>query len=46
VLFDAPGTIKAGSRMIKLLGWYENLGHAARLLDVARLYTELEAAGV
>ena len=35
VLFDAPGTIKAGSRMIKLLGWYENLGHAARLLDVA-----------
>ena len=46
VLFDAPGTIKAGSRMIKLLGWYENLGHAARLLDVARLYTEMEAAGV
>ncbi|NDG92499.1 MAG: glyceraldehyde-3-phosphate dehydrogenase [Gammaproteobacteria bacterium] len=46
VLFDAPGTIKAGNRMIKLLGWYENLGHAARLLDVARLYTELEAAGV
>ena len=45
VLFDAPGTIKAGSRMIKLLGWYENLGHAARLLDVARLYTEMEAAG-
>ena len=46
VLFDAPGTIKAGSRMIKLLGWYENLGHAARLLDVARLYTEMEAAGI
>ena len=46
VLFDAPGTIKAGRRMIKLLGWYENLGHAARLLDVARLYTEMEAAGV
>ena len=45
VLFDAPGTIKAGSRMIKLLGWYENLGHAARLLDVTRLYTEMEAAG-
>ena len=45
VLFDAPGTIKAGSRMIKLLGWYENLGHAARLLDVARLYAEMEAAG-
>ena len=42
---DAPGTIKAGSRMIKLLGWYENLGHAARLLDVARLYAEMEAAG-
>ena len=23
-------------------GWYETLGHAARLLDVARLYAELD----
>ncbi|MDX1733714.1 MAG: glyceraldehyde 3-phosphate dehydrogenase NAD-binding domain-containing protein [Halioglobus sp.] len=42
LLFDAPGTIKAGSSIIKALGWYENLGHAARLLDIARLYAGLE----
>jgi glyceraldehyde 3-phosphate dehydrogenase len=38
LLFDTKGTIKAGSQTIKTLGWYETLGHAARLLDVARLY--------
>ena len=38
LLFDAKGTIKAGSNTIKTLSWYENLGHAARLLDVVRLY--------
>ena len=41
LLFDAKGTIKAGERIIKALGWYENRGHAARLLDVARLYAAL-----
>jgi len=41
LLFDIPGTIKAGSSIIKALAWYENLGHAARLLDVARLYAQL-----
>ncbi|MEK9769999.1 MAG: glyceraldehyde-3-phosphate dehydrogenase, partial [Betaproteobacteria bacterium] len=41
LLFDAPGTIKAGKRIVKLLAWYENLGHAARLLDVAKLYAQL-----
>jgi len=41
LLFDAPGTIKAGKRILKLLAWYENLGHAARLLDVAKLYAQL-----
>ena len=25
------------------VGWYENLGHAARLLDVVRLYAALDA---
>ena len=38
LLFDTRGTIKAGDSIIKALGWYENRGHAARLLDVARLY--------
>ena len=38
------GTIKAGDSIIKTLSWYENLGHAARLLDVVRLYAELDRA--
>ncbi len=42
LLFDAKGTIKAGSTIIKTLSWYENLGHAARLLDVVRLYRTLD----
>ena len=42
LLFDTKGTIKAGDSIIKTLSWYENLGHAARLLDVVRLYGELD----
>ncbi len=42
LLFDLKGTIKAGSNTIKTLGWYESLGHAARLLDVVRLYNDLD----
>mgnify|MGYP000598123238 CR=1 FL=1 len=42
LLFDIKGTLKAGSNIIKTLSWYENLGHAARLLDVVRLYGELD----
>lgn len=42
LVFDAVGTIKAGANTIKTLGWYENLGHAARLLDVVRLYSQLD----
>jgi glyceraldehyde 3-phosphate dehydrogenase len=42
LLFDAQGTIKAGGNTIKTLGWYESLGHAARLLDVIRLYADLD----
>ena len=42
LLFDLQGTIKAGESIIKTLGWYENLGHAARLLDVVRLYSQLD----
>jgi glyceraldehyde 3-phosphate dehydrogenase len=41
LLFDLQGTIKAGRHTVKLLGWYESLGHAERLLDVVRLYAEL-----
>jgi len=42
LLFDTKGTIKAGNNTIKTLAWYENLGHAARLLDVVRLYNNLD----
>lgn len=42
LLFDAKGTLKAGDHFIKTLGWYETRGHAARLLDVARLYADLD----
>lgn len=42
LLFDIQGTEKAGKHIIKALGWYENLGHAARLLDVVRLYRALD----
>ncbi|MEH6591260.1 MAG: glyceraldehyde 3-phosphate dehydrogenase NAD-binding domain-containing protein [Halioglobus sp.] len=42
LLFDTKGTIKAGNHTIKTLSWYENLGHAARLLDVVRLYKQLD----
>ena len=42
LLFDIQGTIKAGSNTIKTLSWYETLGHAARLLDVVRLYAALD----
>ena len=42
LVFDAKGTIKAGANTIKTLGWYENLGHAARLLDVVRIYSKLD----
>ncbi len=41
LLFDTKGTIKAGNNTVKLLGWYETLGHAARLLEVVRLYAAL-----
>lgn len=42
LLFDARGTLKGGEHFIKTLAWYETRGHAARLLDVARLYAELD----
>lgn len=45
LLFDTKGTIKAGNNTIKTLSWYENLGHASRLLDVVRLYGLLDQQG-
>ncbi|MEH6568769.1 MAG: glyceraldehyde 3-phosphate dehydrogenase NAD-binding domain-containing protein [Halioglobus sp.] len=42
LLFDTKGTIKAGNNIIKTLSWYENQGHVTRLLDVVRLYADLE----
>jgi glyceraldehyde 3-phosphate dehydrogenase len=42
LLFDIQGTIKAGSNTIKTLSWYENRGHAARLLDVVRIYESID----
>src|SRR4030095_13643261 len=32
LLFDAQATLKAGKNMIKVLAWYETLGHACRVL--------------
>jgi glyceraldehyde 3-phosphate dehydrogenase len=43
LMFDAKGTLKAGEHFIKTLGWYETRGHAARLLDVARLYAAIDS---
>lgn len=42
LLFDVQGTLKAGEHFVKTLSWYETRGHAARLLDVARLYRDLD----
>ena len=44
LLFDTQGTLKAGSHFVKTLGWHETRGHAARMLDVARLYAALDAS--
>lgn len=42
LLFDARGTLSAGQHFVKTLAWYETRGHAARLLDVARLYADVD----
>ncbi|MEH6551533.1 MAG: glyceraldehyde 3-phosphate dehydrogenase NAD-binding domain-containing protein [Pseudomonadales bacterium] len=42
VLYDVPGTIKAGKRMVKAIAWYESLGQAQRILDVARMYASMD----
>jgi len=45
LLFDARATIKAGKRIVKVLAWYESLGHACRVLDVVRHYGRLDGVG-
>ena len=42
VLFDRPATMVCGERQLKLLGWHETLGHAARILELARSYRDHE----
>lgn len=42
LLFDSKGTLHAGEHIIKTLSWYETLGHAARLLDIAELYGAID----
>lgn len=44
LLVDLEATLKAGSRLVKVLAWHESLGHAGRILDVAALYRELDGA--
>jgi len=38
--------LKAGEHFVKTLSWYETRGHAARLLDVVRLYHRLDVREV
>ncbi len=45
LLFDSRATLKAGKRIIKVLAWYESLGHACRVLDVVRHYSRLAPNG-
>ena len=44
LLVDLQATMRAGERMVKLIGWHETLGHARRILDVAGAYADLDAA--
>ncbi len=43
MLVDLKGTMKAGTRMLKLICWHESLGHAQRILDITKLYADLDA---
>ncbi len=42
LLFDTQATQRAGRRLLKTLGWYETLGHASRVLEVAAIYAGLD----
>lgn len=45
LLFDSQATLKAGKNIVKVLAWYESLGHACRVLDVVRHYSMLDGDG-
>jgi len=45
LLFDSRATLKAGKKIVKVLAWYESLGHACRVFDVVRQYSKLDAIG-
>ena len=45
LLFDTRATLKAGKKIVKTLAWYESLGHACRVLDVVRHYSNLDRDG-
>jgi glyceraldehyde 3-phosphate dehydrogenase len=45
LLFDSCATLKAGKKIVKVLAWYESLGHACRVLDVVRQYSKFERVG-
>jgi glyceraldehyde 3-phosphate dehydrogenase len=45
LLFDSKATLKAGKNIVKVLAWYESLGHACRVLDVVRHYGKLNGEG-
>ena len=43
LVFDTKATLKAGSNMVKVLGWYDNGHcHATRILDIVRSYSNLK----
>ncbi|MBC8256158.1 MAG: glyceraldehyde-3-phosphate dehydrogenase [Candidatus Marinimicrobia bacterium] len=43
IVFDTLATLKSGSNLVKTLSWYDNgLSHACRILDVIRLYHNLD----
>ncbi|MGV6807614.1 MAG: type I glyceraldehyde-3-phosphate dehydrogenase [bacterium] len=45
-LCDTQATLKAGSRIVKTLSWYDNgLSQACRMLDVLNLYREMDSKG-
>jgi len=43
LVIDKAATLKAGTNIIKLLGWHESNGHARRVLDIIRHYSQLDA---
>jgi glyceraldehyde 3-phosphate dehydrogenase len=45
LLFDTRATLKAGKKIVKVLAWYESIGHACRVLDVVRQYSKLNGNG-